>query len=191
MILKLDRPESFPGGQPATRKREMSATLTALGAAVLWPPLVLTLPFWRPAERANWMPGLEMDWRLMLLVVGLIAAPLGLRLIDRERARGKGPTTRLGIVWRFMFFGGVFGAGLQAVIAVIASVTGLFLSESFAGAVGAMVTTLLIFGVGGIVTAALVGVSYGLWAGLCVAMLAFSSQPQVRGRMGVMGDRSS
>ena len=46
-----------------------------------------------------------------------------------------------------------------------------------------------ISGFGGLSIAVLVGVSYALWAGLCAAFIAFRLQPQVRDRLGVMGDR--
>ena len=51
---------------------------------------------------------------------------------------------------------------------------------------GALETTLLIFGVAGLPLAVLVGVSYALWAGLCVAFIAFAPAPVVKDRMGLM-----
>ena len=49
----------------------------------LWPPLVITLVVWPPK---NWLPGLEMDWRLQLMVIGLLAVPAGLWLLATGRA---------------------------------------------------------------------------------------------------------
>ena len=49
-------------------------------------------------------------------------------------------------------------------------------------------TALLIFGVGGVPLAILVGISYALWAGLCAAFLAFMARPApVRDRLGLSG----
>ena len=39
--------------------------------------------------------------------------------------------------------------------------------------------------------AVLVGVSYALWAGLCAAFIAFRPQPEVRDRLGLMGERQA
>ena len=59
-------------------------------AGAAWPPLILTLPFWPPS---SWIPGRELDWRLMVLIVGLIAVPVGLWriLIERRRSGRPGP----------------------------------------------------------------------------------------------------
>jgi len=53
-------------------------------------------------------------------------------------------------------------------------------------ALGATETTLLIFGVGGLPIAMIVGVSYALWAGLCAAFIAFEARPAVKDRLGLM-----
>ena len=50
---------------------------------------------------------------------------------------------------------------------------------------------MLIYGVGGLSVAVLVGISYALWAGLCAAFIAFRPQPEVRDRLGLMGDRAA
>ncbi|HEX8660859.1 MAG TPA: phthalate transporter, partial [Brevundimonas sp.] len=97
---------------------------------------------------------------------------------------------RLGVVWRFMFYGGLLAAGLQAMLALIVSVVGWFEAGGIAQAAGATETTLLIYGVGGLPIAVLLGVSYALWAGLCAAFIAFMPQPEVRDRLGVMRDRA-
>jgi len=188
MIPTLERPEDFPGQQRVAWRREPWRIALAAVAAGLWPPLVVTMFVWPPKEN-NWRPGLETDWRLVVIVIGLLAAPLGLWLLARERERTGRPSTRLGVVWRFMFYGGLLAAGLQAVLAVVVSVVGWFEAGDIAQAAGATETTLLILGVGGLPVAVLVGVSYALWAGLCAAFIAFMPQPEVRNRLGLMGDR--
>ena len=92
------------------------------------------------------------------------------------------------MVWRFIFYGGLLAAALQAALALTMAVIGWFQAEGFAEAAGATETTLLIFGVGGLPVAVLLGVSYALWAGLCVAFIAFMPQPEVRDRLGLMSD---
>ena len=186
MIPTLEKPEDFPGQQRVAWRREPHRIVLAAVAGALWPPLVVTLVIW-PAS--NWLPGLEMDWRLVVLAIGVLAVPGGLWLLARERDRTGRPATRLGVVWRFMFYGGLLAAGLQAMLALTVAVVGWFEAEGVAEAAGATETTLLIFGVGGLPVAVLLGVSYALWAGLCIAFIAFLPQPEVRDRLGVMGDR--
>ena len=183
MSLKLDLPFRLPGQQPVNWRRSRGRLIAAGVAAVAWPPLVLTMAIWPPL---NWIPGRETDWRLMLLVLGAIAIPLGLRLIKIERERSGRPATRLGIVWRFMFYGGLLAAGLQALMAMIMMVLGLFEAGSVWQAMGATETTLLIYGVLMLPAAIVVGVSYALWAGLCVAFLAFEHTPEIPDRLGVL-----
>ena len=85
-----------------------------------------------------------------------------------------------------MFYGGLLSVGLQALLAVGVAVVGWFEAGGIAQAAGATETTLLIFGVGGLPFAVLIGIAYALWAGLCAAFIAFGPQPQVRDRLGVM-----
>lgn len=188
MIPIPEKAEDFPGQQRVVWRREPYRIVLAAVAGVLWPPLAVTLLVWPPN---NWLPGLEMDWRLVVLVIGAFAVPGGLWLLAREREAGGRPATRLGVVWRFMFYGGLLAAGLQAMLALIVSVVGWFEAGGIAQAAGATETTLLIYGVGGLPIAVLLGVSYALWAGLCAAFIAFTPQPEVRDRLGVMGDRES
>lgn len=183
MSLKLDLPFRLPGQQPVNWRRSRGRLIGAGVAAVCWPPLVLTMTIWPPL---NWIPGRETDWRLMLLVLGAVAIPLGLRLLKIERERSGRPATRLGIVWRFMFYGGLLAAALQALMAVIVMVFGLFEAGSIWQAMGATETTLLIYGVLMLPPAIVVGVSYALWAGLCVAYLAFEHAPEIPDRLGVL-----
>lgn len=184
MIGIPERPEDFPGQQRVAWRREPHRIALAALAGAMWPPLIVTLAIWRPH---NWLPGLEMDWRLVVLVIGLCSVPGGLWLLARERERSGRPSTRLGVIWRFMFYGGLLAVGLQALLALLVSVVGWFEAGGIAQAAGATETTLLIFGVGGLPIAVLVGVSYALWAGLCAAFIAFSPQPEVRDRLGVLG----
>jgi hypothetical protein len=135
------------------------------------------------------MPGRDIDWRIVLLALGVIAVPAGLVAIRRERDRHGRPGTRLGIVWRFMLYGGLLAAGLQTLVALLMVIIGLIASGDVWQGIGATETTLLIYGVGGLPIAVLVGVSYALWAGLCAAFIAFVPAPErVRDRLGLMSD---
>jgi len=66
---------------------------------------------------------------------------------------------------------------------------GWFEAGDLGQAMGATETTLLIFGVGGLPIAMIVGVSYALWAGLCAAFIAFEPKPAVKNRLGLMPGR--
>lgn len=182
----LEKPEDFPGQERVVWRREPHRLALAAIAGALWPPLVLTLPIWPPV---NWLPGLEVDWRLRVLFLGFVMVPVGLWVLDKERKRTGRPSTRLGVVWRFMFYGGLFSAGLAALFAVFQSVRQWFSAASVGEAIGGSETSLLIFGVGGLPIAVVIGVSYALWAGVCAAFIAFTPQPEVRNRLGVMGGR--
>ena len=71
--------------------------------------------------------------------------------------------------------------------AVVVMVLGWLEAGGFMQAMGATETILLIYGVAGLPIAILVGVSYALWAGLCVAFLAYGAAPApVRDRLGLM-----
>lgn len=185
-MARFDTAADLPGQTPVIWRRSPFAMPLAALAGVMWPPLILTLLVWPPQ---NWMPGREIDWRLTVLVLGLIAVPAGLYVIRRERDRRGRPGTRLGIVWRFMLYGGLLSAAAQTVLALLMAVLGLIESGGVLQGFGATETTLLIYGVGGLPVAILVGVSYALWAGLCAAYIAFIPAPErVRDRLGVMGD---
>ncbi|MET4685511.1 hypothetical protein [Brevundimonas faecalis] len=186
-MSRLDRIEDLPGLKRVAPKRSTQRFVLAWLAAAAWPPLILTLVVWPPE---NWASGVDTDWRLVLLVVGLIAAPIGLRLLLRGHAESGRPSTRLGVVARFMVFGGLLAAAVQILIALIMSLLSAFSAQSLVQGLGALETTLLIFGVAGLPLAILVGVSYALWAGLCVAFIAFSPAPVVKDRMGLMRDRA-
>lgn len=181
---RIESLEDLPGRETVAWRGSPAALLIAGIAGALWPPLWATLPIWPPL---NWRPGLEMDWRLTLLVIALIAVPSGLALLRREIERSGRPSTRLGVIWRFILYGGLLAAGLQLVMAVVQLVLGAIESGSFLQGLGAVETLLLIYGVSGLPVAILIGVSHGLWAGLIAAFVAFKPRPApVRNRMGVM-----
>jgi hypothetical protein len=186
MIPIPEKPEDFPGQQRVTWRREPHRIVLAALIGAIWPPIPITLLIWPPG---NWAPSLEIDPRLAVLVIGMAAVPAGLWLLARERDRTGRPATRLGVVWRFMFFGGLLAAALQALFAMALCVIAWFEAGGIAQAAGATETTLLIYGVGLLPVAVMIGVSYALWAGLCAAFLAFRPQPEVRDRLGVMGER--
>ena len=85
-----------------------------------------------------------------------------------------------------MFYGGLLAAGLQALMAATIVLMGLFEAGGVFPALGATETNLLIYGVLMLPPAIVVGVSYALWAGLCVAFLAFEHAPEIPDRMGVL-----
>ena len=184
MSTRFDTPSQFPGQTAVAWRGTRSAIALAVIAGVLWPPFILTLFVWPPQ---NWLPGREFDFRLLAVLIGLVGVPLGLWLIARERRRTGRPATRLGIVWRFMLYGGLLAASLQVVLALAMTLLGWLGSANPMEAVGSTETVLLIYGVGGLPVATLVGVSYALWAGVCVAYLAFAPAPQpVKDRLGLM-----
>jgi hypothetical protein len=185
-MARFDSASDLPGQTPVVWRRGRAAIPLAALAGVMWPPLILTLLIWPPQ---NWLPGREIDWRLMVLVLGLIAVPAGLYVVRRERDRSGRPATRLGVVWRFMLYGGLLSAALQTLLALLMALLGLVESGGIVQGFGATETTLLIYGVGGLPVAILVGVSYALWAGLCAAYIAFTPAPtKVRDRLGVFGE---
>ena len=188
-MARFDTAADLPGQTPVIWRRTRAAIPLAALAGVMWPPLILTLLVWPPQ---NWLPGREIDWRLTVLVIGLVAVPAGLFVIRRERDRRGRPGTRLGIVWRFMLYGGLLAAVAQTLLALVMALLGLVEAGGVAQGLGATETTLLIYGVGGLPVAILVGISYALWAGLCAAYIAFVPAPEkVRDRLGMMGGTRS
>lgn len=181
---RFQTPAGLPGQRPVVWRKSTGSIALALAAGVAWPPLILTMLIWPPQ---NWVPGRETDWRLTVLLIGIVAVPLCLKFLAGERERTGRPTSRLGIVWRFMLYGGLLAAALQALLTLLMVVLSLFEVGGFMQGVGAIETILLIYGVGGLPIATLVGISYALWSGLCVAFLAFHPAPQpVRDRLGVL-----
>ena len=177
---------SLPGLKRVAPRRGAGALVPAALAAAAWPPVILTLFIWPPE---NWWSGVDTDWRLVMLAVGLIAAPVGLWLLVSGHERTGRPSTRLGVVCRFTVFGGLLAAAMQTLMALIMATLAGAASQTPAQGLGAVETALLIFGVGGLPVAVMVGVSYALWGGLCVAYLGFVPAPVVKNRMGVLSER--
>ncbi|MBO9502894.1 phthalate transporter [Brevundimonas sp. A19_0] len=185
MKTRFERPEDLPGQRQVTWRPSGGWIALAAVLGIAWPPLILTFIKWPPQ---TWIDGLNTDWRILVLAVGVVAVPACLWLLAKERERTGRPATRLGIVWRFMFYGGLLAAALQAFNALVLSGIGAARSADIGQALGYAETALLIFGVGGVPLAILVGISYALWAGLCAAFLAFMPRnAPVRNRLGVMG----
>jgi len=167
----LDR---FPGGEKVVPRRTPQARILASLLAAAWPPVLATLFIWPPH---NWMSGLDTDWRVVLLIVGLIAAPIGLLQLEKAKRPNDAPWTRRAVIGRYVIYGGMLAAALQIIIALaIAAVYG-FNGESFVQALGAIETALMIYGVGGVPVALMVGISYALWGGICVAYIAYKKAP--------------
>ncbi|MDO1559177.1 phthalate transporter [Brevundimonas sp. 2R-24] len=177
----------IPGLKPLIwREPRGPWTLAAWLLAVAWPPLVITLLLFPPQELGV---ALGSDWRLTAMVVGLIGVPFGIALIDRERRRGVAPLTRLGIVWRFVLFGAV-GSVIGELILTLVMIVNRFIGigDLLRAASGAE-TAVLLYGVGFLPFAMLVGASYAAWAGLAVSLLAFTPKPErVRSRLGLLDD---
>ncbi|WP_292039559.1 MULTISPECIES: hypothetical protein [unclassified Brevundimonas] len=167
----LDR---FPGGEQVVPRRTPQARALASLAAAAWPPIILTLFVWPPH---NWFSGLDTDWRIVLLIVGLVAAPLGLLRLEKARRPNDAPWTRRAVVARFVIYGGLLAAVLQVAIALVLAVTYGLAGQSFIQALGSVETVLLIFGVAGVPVALMVGISYALWGGLCMAFIAYQKAP--------------
>lgn len=167
----LDR---FPGGEIVVPRRTPQARIIASLFAAAWPPVLATLFIWPPH---NWMSGLDTDWRIVLLVVGLIAAPLGLLRLEKAKRPNDAPWTRRAVVARYVIYGGVLAAALQIVIALALSAAYGFKGEGFVQALGTIETVLMIYGVGGVPVALMVGISYALWGGICVAYIAYKKAP--------------
>lgn len=185
MKTRFETLEDLPGQRQVTWRRSGGWIALAAALGIAWPPLIITFFVWPPQ---TWLDGLSTDWRILVLAIGVLAVPLCLWLLSQERIRSGRPATRLGIVWRFMFYGGLLAAALQGVNALVLSGIGAARSADLGQAMGYAETALLIFGVGGVPLAILVGISYALWAGLCAAFLAFTPRPApVRDRLGLSG----
>lgn len=167
----LDR---FPGGEQVVPRRTPQARVLASLAAAAWPPIILTMIKWPPH---NWFSGLDTDWRIVLLVVGLIAAPLGLMRLEKARRPNDAPWTRRSVIARFVIYGGLLAAVLQVAIALVLAITYGLAGQSVVQGIGSVETVLLIFGVAGVPAALMVGISYALWGGLCMAFIAYQKAP--------------
>ena len=151
---------------------------------IAWPPLWLTF-FLLPPK--HWTPALDMDWRLIALACAVIAVPAGFALIGRERQLERRPQTRLGVVWRFLLYGAVFSAIVQVLITLAVLISSWTGATELGQQLGATETVVLIYGVLGLPFALSVGISYALWVGLAVALIAFAPKPpSVRPRLGLL-----
>lgn len=142
----------------------------AWAAGVLWPGVVfalIMLPPSRPEGR--------------VVLVALAAAGLGvagtLRLIEWERARDGSPRTRLGVIGRFLFFGAIYSVLAAVLSAFVQAAMALFGRHDFSQNV-AEANSALTFGFAGLVAAAVIGVSWSLWAGFVASLIAFSPRAE-------------
>lgn len=140
-------------------------------AAVSWPAIVGTLILFPPTREAG---GLLHDWRLKALIAAGIAVAAIIHLVRSEREREGGPTSRLGIIARFLLFGFIFSLGALILVVLGFAVVSAFGNEGFLPALGGIESTLFLFGVAGLPFALMVGVSYALWAGLMVSTITFA-----------------
>jgi hypothetical protein len=139
-------------------------------AAVLWPGAVfalVVLPPTRPEGR--------------VVLVGLLAACLGvagiLRLLEWERSRDGAPRTRLGVIARFLFFGFVYTV-LTTVAATLAQGAAAMFGPHGLSQNLAETNSTLTLGFGVLVFTAAIGVSWSLWAGIAVSLIAFSPRQE-------------
>jgi hypothetical protein len=137
---------------------------------LLWPGVVFAvvmLPPTRPEGR--------------IVLIALLAACVGvagiLRLIEWERAHDGAPRTRLGVIGRFLFFGSIYSVLAAILGALVQGAMALFgrhdLSQNVAEANSA-----LTFGFAELVAAAVIGVSWSLWAGIAASLIAFSPRAE-------------
>lgn len=166
--------ERWLGAEKVVPRRTPQARIAASLLAAAWPPIIVTLFVWPPH---NWFSGLDTDWRVVLLVVGLIASPIGLLRLENARRPNDLPWTRRAVVARYVIYGGVLATLLQILIALALSVLAAMAGQSIVQGIGAIETVLLIFGVAGIPVAIMVGISYALWGGVCVAYLGYKKAP--------------
>lgn len=146
-------------------------------AATAWPAIVGTLIVFPPTREAG---GLLHDWRLKALIAAGLAVAAILYLINGEREREGGPSSRLGIMARFLLFGFIFSLAALLLVVLGFSVMSAFGNEGFLPALGGIESTLFLFGVAGLPPALMVGISYALWAGVMVATISFApAQPKV------------
>ena len=166
---------AIPGSAPVLwRESPLLWAPVSWLAALAWPPLILTL-FLFPTQDL-WV-GLDMDWRLLSLIVAAAATPAAIELIRRERAATGRPSSRLGIIWRFTLYGAVLAVALQLIATLILLIYGWTRASGVAQGLGVAETTFLIYGVGLLPLTAAVGAAYAAWAGLMVAVIAFAPAP--------------
>lgn len=166
--------DHFPGGEKVVRRATVQSRIIATLLAAAWPPILVTFPLWPPY---NLFAGLDTDWRIILLVVGLVAAPIGLARLAKAKRPNNVPWTRRAVVGRYVIYGGILAASLQVLMTIALSVVAGISGESFVQGLGAIETVVLTYGVIGVPLALMVGVSYALWGGICVAYLAYKKAP--------------
>ena len=163
----LDR---LPGQERVVPRRSVQAQILATIIAAAWPPILLTFPIWPPHHL--WA-GLDTDWRLVLLAVGLISAPIGIARLAGAKRPNNAPWTRRAVIARYVIYGGILAASLQFLMTLALSVIAGLAGESFVQGLGAIEAVVLVYGVIGIPLALMVGVSYALWGGVCVAYIGY------------------
>ncbi len=167
--------KAIPGSAPVNwRETPFLWAPVSWLAALLWPPLILTLFLFPPQ---GWWIGLDMDWRFLSMIVAGVATPAAIELVRREREATGRPASRLGIVWRFTLYGAVLAVALQLIATLVLLIYGWTRASGVAQGLGVAETTFLIYGVGLLPLTAAVGAAYSAWAGLMVAMIAFAPAP--------------
>jgi hypothetical protein len=155
--------------RPATQWRVISWLV-----GLAWPPIPLTLVLFPPV---SWIPKPEGDWRIAALIVAAMALALTLWRIGRDRAAGRGPTTRLGVVWRFVLYGVLFGLAAQALALLSVMIMGWLGVSGVPQGLGVAETSFLLFGVGLLPVTVVAAISWAVWAGLATAFILFESAP--------------
>lgn len=162
--------DRLPGRGRVAPRQSVQARILATLVAAAWPPILLTFPIWPPHHL--WA-GLDTDWRIVLLAVGLIAAPIGMARLAKAKRPNNAPWTRRAVVARYVIYGGILAGCLQLLMTLAQAAIAGFSGESFIQALGAIEAVVLVYGVLGIPLALMVGVSYALWGGVCVAYIAY------------------
>jgi hypothetical protein len=146
-------------------------------AAVLWPPLPITLVVW-PSQLTP--IGIARDWRITALIAGGVGVGLILALIDRERRREGSPRTRLGVFVRFVAYGFVFALLATVFVAVVVALLAIFGQGDVYQRLGEMKTALIV-GLAALPLGLIIGISYAVWSGLAASIVAFApAGPSIR-----------
>lgn len=162
--------------------------LLAWVVGMVWPPLWATMLTAPPTVIE---PSAHTDWRILAVLLSALGIALAIALILRETKRTGRPSTRLGIIWRFLMYGAVIAAASQTLLMLAIGVESLLTSAPLQQKLGGLETIVLIYGVAGLPFAMLVGISHALWAGLAVALIAFRKRPaRLSTRYGV-GDEAA
>lgn len=140
-----------------------------------WPPIPLTLVLFPPR---SWVPGPEGDWRLFALIAAALGLILAMWRLGRDRAAGRGPETRLGVVWRFLLFGAIFAVAAQVIALISTMVMGWLGVVGLPQGVGVAETSFLVYGVGLLPLTAVIAAAWSIWAGLVTAFVVFETAPE-------------